>query len=138
LLLLGPARYSGLGTALIGLSFEGGAITFDWLIKLLLTVLTLSTGFQGGEVTPLFAIGSALGASLAPVFGLPLPFMAALGYVSVFAAATNSFLTPPFHSGGSYWVFTLLLLLARYCRRLYLQPECLDLPATVKKIHNFQ
>ena len=58
LLLLWQGRYSGLGTNLILNAFNNGEIFLvDWLLKLLLTVLTLSIGFQGGEVTPLFSIG---------------------------------------------------------------------------------
>ena len=57
LLILWKGRYTGLGTNLIALSVDGGIIyPLDWLLKLLLTVFTLSLGFQGGEVTPLFAI----------------------------------------------------------------------------------
>ena len=67
---------------------------YDWILKLVLTILTLSAGFQGGEVTPLFAIGSSLGVIIAPVFGLDPLFVAALGYSGVFGAATNTFLAP--------------------------------------------
>ncbi|MBM9834919.1 chloride channel protein, partial [Enterococcus faecalis] len=57
-LMLYHGRYSGLGTNLIDASFSGKDIYFyDWLLKLVLTVATLAIGFQGGEVTPLFAIG---------------------------------------------------------------------------------
>ncbi len=97
LLLLWKGRYTGLGTNLIVLSVGGGTIySFDWLLKLLLTVFTLSLGFQGGEVTPLFAIGASLGAVLAPVLGLPIPLVAGLGYLSVFGSSTNTILAPIF------------------------------------------
>lgn len=97
LLLLWKGRYTGLGTNLIALSVGGGTIyPFDWLLKLLLTVFTLSLGFQGGEVTPLFAIGASLGAVLAPVLGLPIPLVAGLGYLSVFGSSTNTILAPIF------------------------------------------
>lgn len=90
-------RYAGLGTNLIALSFNGGQIhTYDWLLKLVFTVLTIAAGFQGGEVTPLFAIGSTLGATLALLLGLPVELMAAAGYVSIFSAATNSYFGPIF------------------------------------------
>ena len=53
-------RYCGLGTNLISNSFHGGDIySFDWIVKLALTIFTLSIGFQGGEVTPLFSIGAS-------------------------------------------------------------------------------
>ena len=97
LLLLWKGRYTGLGTNLIALSVDGGTIyPLDWLLKLLLTVLTLSLGFQGGEVTPLFAIGASLGAVIAPILGLPISLVAGLGYLSVFGSSTNTLLAPIF------------------------------------------
>lgn len=62
--------------------------------RVLLTVLTLSAGYQGGEVTPLFSIGTCLGVALAGPLGLPVALAAALGYAAVFGAATNTFLAP--------------------------------------------
>ena len=99
-LMLYHGRYSGLGTNLIDASFSGKDIYFyDWLLKLVLTVATLAIGFQGGEVTPLFAIGASLGVVLANVFGLPVEFVAAAGYISVFGSATNTLLAPIFIGG---------------------------------------
>ena len=87
LLILWKGRYTGLGTNVIALSVNGGTVySWDWLLKLLLTVFTLSLGFQGGEVTPLFAI----------VLGLPIPLVAGLGYLSVFGSSTNTLLAPIF------------------------------------------
>ncbi|WNZ92481.1 chloride channel protein [Streptococcus iniae] len=111
-------RYSGLGTNVIQAAFSGGEIyTYDWLLKLLLTVVTLAAGFQGGEVTPLFAIGASLGVVLAPVFGLPVMLVVALGYTSVFASATNTFLAPVFIGvevfGPDYiWAYLIVVALA--------------------------
>ncbi|MDP3849423.1 MAG: voltage-gated chloride channel family protein [Luteolibacter sp.] len=61
-----------------------------WIWKLVFTVVTLSAGFKGGEVTPLFFIGAALGNSLAIVMGAPVDLFAALGFVAIFAGATNT------------------------------------------------
>lgn len=62
LYLLYRGRYCGLGTNLINASLAGEPIyAWDWALKLALTVLTLSAGFQGGEVTPLFSIGGKPG-----------------------------------------------------------------------------
>jgi H+/Cl- antiporter ClcA len=97
LLVLQMGRYSGLGTNLINASFHNEAIHgYDWILKAVLTILTLAAGFQGGEVTPLFSIGASLGYWLAPFLGLPTEFVAALGYASVFASATNTFMAPIF------------------------------------------
>lgn len=93
-------RYAGLGTNLIEASFSTHQIYYyDFLLKLIFTVLTLAAGFQGGEVTPLFAIGASLGVILAPIVGLPVEVVAAAGYISVFASATNTLLAPIFIGG---------------------------------------
>ncbi|HFI0263852.1 TPA: chloride channel protein [Streptococcus suis] len=90
-------RYAGLGTNLIDVSLAGEQVfAYDWLLKLLLTCLCLATGFQGGEVTPLFAIGASSGAVLAGLLGLPTELVAALGYCAVFGTATNTLLAPIF------------------------------------------
>ena len=67
-----------------------------WAWKLIFTVITLSAGFKGGEVTPLFFIGAALGNSLALAFGAPVDLFAALGFVAIFAGATNTPLASTF------------------------------------------
>ncbi|HEM3703175.1 TPA: chloride channel protein [Streptococcus suis] len=92
-------RYTGLGTNLIDASLAGEQVfAYDWLLKLLLTCLCLAAGFQGGEVTPLFAIGASAGAVLAGLLGLPTELVAALGYCAVFGTATNTLLAPIFIS----------------------------------------
>ena len=99
-LVLYKGRYSGLGTNLINASFYNEQIyAYDWMLKFILTIITLSIGFQGGEVTPLFSIGASLGVILASLFNLPLEFVASLGYISVFGSATNTFFAPIFIGG---------------------------------------
>ena len=68
----------------------GGATMFSWFWKMLFTAITLGTGFKGGEVTPLFFIGAALGNTLALLTGAPVDLMAGLGFIAVFAGATNT------------------------------------------------
>lgn len=95
LLVLHLGRYCGLGTNLISASFSGGKIyPYDWILKFLLTILTLSAGYQGGEVTPLFAIGSSLGIVLGHLLGIPVEITAALGYAAVFGGASNTLIAP--------------------------------------------
>jgi H+/Cl- antiporter ClcA len=93
-LLCFQGRYSGLGTNLISMSLNEGVYSWDFALKFLFTVLTLSVGFQGGEVTPLFSIGATLGAFLASLLGLPVAFAAALGYAAVFGSASNTLFAP--------------------------------------------
>ncbi|WP_099468062.1 chloride channel protein [Konateibacter massiliensis] len=95
LLLLHLGRYCGLGTNLIQASFSGGTIfAYDFLLKIVLTIFSLSIGFQGGEVTPLFSIGATLGIVLGSLLGLPPVIIAALGYAAIFGSATNTLLAP--------------------------------------------
>ena len=114
-------RYSGLGTNLITAAFAGGTVCwYDWLAKLLFTVVTLAGGFQGGEVTPLFSIGASLGVWLAPLAGVPVPVAAAAGYCAVFGAASRTLLAPALIAGEVFgWEFLPFGLLccaaARVC-----------------------
>ena len=101
LILCWQGRYSGLGTNLTDMIFAGSAqdaassiYAWDWILKMLFTIVTLSVGFQGGEVTPLFTIGATLGTVLATIVGIPLPLAAALGYAAVFGGATNTLFAP--------------------------------------------
>lgn len=70
--------------------FIGGAAMFSWWWKLIFTTVTVGSGFKGGEVTPLFFIGAALGNVLGHLLDAPVDLMAALGFVAVFAGATNT------------------------------------------------
>ncbi|MEI8089258.1 MAG: voltage-gated chloride channel family protein [Opitutaceae bacterium] len=72
-------------------SFEaGGAGTWSWAWKLIFTVVTVASGFKGGEVTPLFFIGATLGHTLALLLGAPVDLLAGLGLIAVFAGATKT------------------------------------------------
>ena len=96
--LLGTRDYLGLGvtspdpaaTTIVTAFEPGGAGLWSWWWKIVFTAVTLGSGFKGGEVTPLFFIGATLGNTLATLTGLPVDFMAALGFVAVFAGATNT------------------------------------------------
>ena len=117
-LMLFQGRYSGLGTNLIDLSFHQGTIQiYDWLLKLVFTIITLAIGFQGGEVTPLFSIGASFGVVLAFIFHLPIELCAALGYVAVFASATNTLLAPimmaiEVFGGSNMMIFVIVCIFA--------------------------
>ncbi len=102
--LVGTPDYLGLGVLgnrpdaiTLPAMFTSTAIPASaWAWKLLFTVITLSAGFKGGEVTPLFFIGAALGNFLAVVLGAPIDLFAALGFVAIFAGATNTPLASTF------------------------------------------
>ena len=83
-------RYVGLGLPVISESFQHPVAPWDFLAKAAFTVLSLGTGFKGGEVTPLFYIGATLGNAMAPLLHQPFALFAALGFVAVFAGAANT------------------------------------------------
>jgi H+/Cl- antiporter ClcA len=83
-------RYIGLGIPTLGAAFLHPLAWYDSPAKLAFTVTSLASGFKGGEVTPLFFIGATLGNALAPLLHLPLPLLAGLGFVAVFAGASNT------------------------------------------------
>ncbi|EGF33261.1 Chloride channel protein [Oxalobacteraceae bacterium IMCC9480] len=87
---LGADRYIGLGLPTIMASFEQALPAYDFLAKMAFTVASLGSGFKGGEVTPLFYIGATLGNALAPLLHLPMPMLAGIGLVAVFAGAANT------------------------------------------------
>lgn len=87
---LGVKTQSGSGVSIVSAFNKDGAEAFSWFWKLLLTSITLSMGFKGGEVTPLFFIGATLGNTLAVLLGCPIDLLAGLGFIAVFAAATNT------------------------------------------------
>jgi H+/Cl- antiporter ClcA len=96
--LAGTRDYLGLGVhapatggvTILSAFTAGGAQPWSWAWKLLFTAVTLAAGFKGGEVTPLFFIGAALGNTLAVLFGAPVDLFAGLGFIAVFAGATNT------------------------------------------------
>jgi H+/Cl- antiporter ClcA len=95
---LGTPDYLGLGVlpqrpggvSILSAFEPGGAMPFSWGWKLIFTAVTLSSGFKGGEVTPLFFIGACLGNVLATLVGAPVDLFAALGFIAVFGAAANT------------------------------------------------
>lgn len=88
--LLGTREYLGLSLPLLQHSFQEAASPLDFLLKTLFTSITLGAGFQGGEVTPLFVIGAALGSALGGLLAVSVPLLAAAGLVSVFGGAAKT------------------------------------------------
>lgn len=78
------------GVSIVSSFKPGGAGYMSWFWKIIFTAITLGMGFKGGEVTPLFFIGAALGNTMAMLTGAPVELMAGLGFIAVFAGATNT------------------------------------------------
>lgn len=89
-MLLAADRYIGLGIPVIQEAFQHALPAYEFAAKFGMTVLSLATGFKGGEVTPLFYIGATLGNAIAPLLHMPIALMAGVGFVAVFAGAANT------------------------------------------------
>lgn len=87
---IGTTKYIGLGIPTILDSFDQQLPAYDFAVKIIFTIVTLAAGFKGGEVTPLFYIGATLGNALSLFIPLPMGLLAGMGFVAVFAGATNT------------------------------------------------
>lgn len=87
---VGTSKYNGLGVPVIVESFSEKLPFYDFLAKIFFTSLTLGSGFKGGEVTPLFYIGATMGNALTNFIPLPIALLAGMGFVGVFAGASNT------------------------------------------------
>ncbi len=85
--------YLGLGLPLLSKSFHHTVDLSAPFLKATTTLITLTSGFKGGEVTPLFVMGSTLGNVLSQFIPLPLSFLAGLGLCTVFSSAARTPLT---------------------------------------------
>ncbi|SHK42937.1 chloride channel protein [Fibrobacter sp. UWB12] len=107
------------GTAAGNADLIGNVAGYDWIIKFALTILTLSAGFIGGVVTPLFAIGATFGIFIASMFGMPVALAAALGFAAVFASASNT-LWAPILIAGEIFGFDCLPAFFIVCTMAYM------------------
>lgn len=89
-LLVGNREYNGGGIDIIERVFGDGLVRYEaFALKILFTVICVSTGYKGGEIIPTLFIGAALGGSLALILGLPIGTGAAIGMAVLFATATK-------------------------------------------------
>lgn len=91
LILVIPVSYLGLSLPLMDRALAGQPMPYlGFLWKSLLVAITLGSGFYGGVVTPQFVIGAVVGNAFAPLLGISPMLGAAIGLVSVVAAASNT------------------------------------------------
>ncbi len=87
--IIGTFDYNGAGSEIIARSFIEQADFEVFIIKLLFTALTLGAGYKGGEILPVFFVGSAFGSFIAPLMGLDCSLGAAIGLACLFCGVTN-------------------------------------------------
>lgn len=81
--------YNGTGAEIINRSFTHAASLEKFALKLLFTALTLGAGYKGGEIMPVFYIGSSFGSAISPILGLDCSVGAAVGMSALFCGVTN-------------------------------------------------
>lgn len=81
--------YNGTGGAMIAAAFQKSPFALAFLIKMLFTVVTLCSGFKGGEIFPVFFIGASFGSVLSPLLGMDCSMGAAVGMAALFCGVTN-------------------------------------------------
>lgn len=85
--------YAGLSTWMMDQGFYGNTTFLDALKKFIVTCLTLGSGMQGGEVTPLFDLGASLGGAIGTLTKIEPSLLASLGMISVFGCAAKTPIT---------------------------------------------
>ena len=83
-------EFQGLGeSAIIEASQQMASATMTWK-KMLVTVISLGSGFQGGEYFPLAFLGASMGSAFGLVSPALIPLFAGMGIVAVYGAATQT------------------------------------------------
>lgn len=86
----GSYDYNGAGMNIVNNAINGKAIPYAFFLKIILTSISLSVGFKGGEVVPIFFIGSTFGTVVAPILGIDVSLSSSLSLIGLFAALTNT------------------------------------------------
>lgn len=107
----GTYDYNGAGSDVIARAFETSAPFQQFILKLLFTALTLGAGFKGGEILPVFFVGSTFGSFIAPLLGLDCSLGAAIGLSCLFCGVTNCPVTALFLCIELFGVKTLPICL---------------------------
>ena len=91
--LLSP-KVLGLGGDVIQDTIQGHQILwYLFLIKILVTTITLNFGGSGGIILPICFVGTTAGALFATIFNFPTDLFAALGLAGLLAGAINTPIT---------------------------------------------
>jgi H+/Cl- antiporter ClcA len=88
-LLAGNYNYNGTGGAMIVSAFSERPFAAAFIIKLIFTVITLGSGYKGGEIFPVFFIGSSFGSMMSQYLGMDCSMGAAIGMAALFCGVTN-------------------------------------------------
>lgn len=86
---LGTNDYMGAGIPVIERAISGSAVPWAFILKMILTALTLEAGYKGGEIVPSFFVGATFGCVFGQLLGISPSLCAATGMIAVFCGVTN-------------------------------------------------
>jgi len=89
-LIRGDQDYLGASVGLIEHAIAGQADWYAFLLKMILTAITIGCGFKGGEIVPTFCVGATFGCVMGGILGMSPSLCAACGMVALFCGVTNS------------------------------------------------
>jgi H+/Cl- antiporter ClcA len=82
-------NYLGAGSQIIHQAIYGKVESYDFLMKVIFTAVTIGCGFKGGEIVPTFFIGATFGFTISYIFGIDPHIGACLGLVGLFCCVVN-------------------------------------------------
>ena len=111
--LLGTRDYNGAGMEVAVAAVGGQAASWAFLLKILLTALTIGAGYKGGEIVPAFFIGATVGCVAGPWLGLDPGLAAAIGLIALFCSVVNCpvasmLLSVELFGGTRLWMFAVV------------------------------
>lgn len=111
--LLGTRDYNGAGMEVAVAAVGGQAASWAFLLKILLTALTIGAGYKGGEIVPAFFIGATFGCVAGPWLGLDPGLAAAIGLIALFCSVVNCpvasmLLSVELFGGTRLWMFAVV------------------------------
>ncbi len=117
-ILINTDDYMGAGVHVIERAMTGEVRPEAFLLKMLLTALTLGAGFKGGEIVPTLFIGATFGCLMGQILGLSPSLCAAVGMTALFCGVTNSPIASLLLSlemfGMEVWPYMLLAVAISY------------------------
>lgn len=89
--LLQTTDYMGAGMQVIERCIVEGTVKPEaFVLKILLTAITLGAGYKGGEIVPTFFVGATFGCLMGGLLGLSPSLCGAIGMIAMFCGVTNS------------------------------------------------
>lgn len=110
-----PSLYAGLGLEWISSFFTDTSSIKIPFLKMFATIITLASGFKGGEFIPLLFIGASLGSALSVLFPSALTLLTALGSFAVFSAAAHLPLTCTVLAAETFGIKIIPYAIIIYC-----------------------